>query len=791
MAIGFPPQTTYPLAIDSDRTLFLVYNTSESKLAVNNSAWSEEIEIEPVTEDQDEIWADTGFANISGELFYYDSVEKNDPVGSGALLGNIVVNKNGGIASVSVINQGSGYGLSPTIKVKGDGHGAKIKAIVEDGKIKSIKVINSGFGYRSSTTSFKFEGKIFKFKRCARNIGGKKTVLNYAGAWVRGFVLAEHHNQLVDTTIAIERYVFDLEADIALLEKQSSCLDDILCPNVVFDIVSQEEDNCLGTTVNYRIDITGVLTDFDLDFGDGNNTTSLQNGSHIYAPNTTIDPIITVKNDNCTVVQTPLERTESKSPEIPAITNPLIPIPPPPDFPDIILPDCPVQDVGFDLPQIIFPQIDITPPCLPDLNISIPDISIPSVISFGPIPEIPSFIDFGPVDIPSLIQFGPVPEISASIEFGPAPEISASIEFGPAPEISSASYTFGPAPEISYESGSFTFGPAPIISFATPPSFPSIQFGPAPIIPNSSFTFGPAPIVNYESGSYVFGPAPQIIFGPAPEVDANVNVYVSLIASVEWGNAPSIYGSFEWGNAPSIYGSFEWGNAPEISVNWGSPPTINVNVTCQCCPSSSSPAPFRSRDRILDEDFVDNFDENKLNFELENNDIGIPSEINIIAPEFPDIEIRHDIPEFISINSNIPEKIELFQKNPIIHAHEIKFINDQIIPKTIEIKSENMPKSIKLDSSDLPNFISLAVPEFQSIKIDASRIPETIKIVGMPDSIEVKIPSEITAKLEIPENLEIPLVYKGGPIPIQFDKSNLLGDDDRPCFALVPCEPKK
>lgn len=73
----FPPQTIYPLAIDSDRTLFLVYNTSEAKILIDNSAWSEEIEIIPVGADENEIWAENGFANISGELFYYDSVEKN------------------------------------------------------------------------------------------------------------------------------------------------------------------------------------------------------------------------------------------------------------------------------------------------------------------------------------------------------------------------------------------------------------------------------------------------------------------------------------------------------------------------------------------------------------------------------------------------------------------------------------------------------------------------------------------------------------------------------------------
>jgi len=68
--MAFPPSPRYPLAIDSDKTLFLVYNTSETQLAVDNLPWSQELILEPVAADVEEIWADNGFANISGELFY-------------------------------------------------------------------------------------------------------------------------------------------------------------------------------------------------------------------------------------------------------------------------------------------------------------------------------------------------------------------------------------------------------------------------------------------------------------------------------------------------------------------------------------------------------------------------------------------------------------------------------------------------------------------------------------------------------------------------------------------------
>ena len=73
MAIGFPPNPVYPWALDSDRTLFLVYNTTESQLTRDNNAWAQEIEIEAVCETNQEIWPDNGFATISGEIFYYDA----------------------------------------------------------------------------------------------------------------------------------------------------------------------------------------------------------------------------------------------------------------------------------------------------------------------------------------------------------------------------------------------------------------------------------------------------------------------------------------------------------------------------------------------------------------------------------------------------------------------------------------------------------------------------------------------------------------------------------------------
>lgn len=73
----FPPNYLYPDEIDNDHTLFLVYNTTDTIIATANPAWSDEIDIRPQTPDSPEIWADNGYATISGELLYYDAVEKN------------------------------------------------------------------------------------------------------------------------------------------------------------------------------------------------------------------------------------------------------------------------------------------------------------------------------------------------------------------------------------------------------------------------------------------------------------------------------------------------------------------------------------------------------------------------------------------------------------------------------------------------------------------------------------------------------------------------------------------
>ena len=737
MPTGFPPQIAYPLALDSDRTLYLVYNTSEARTTAENSAWEEEIRIVPVGDCQQEIWAENGFANISGEMFYYDAVEKNVPAGSGATFGNVKVDSKGSILSISVLSGGQGYCL-PEIAVKGKGTGAGLKAVVSGGSIERVEVVKPGIGYENGSTVLELEGKTFKLKRCLRSMGGKPTKFNPSGTWVRGFVVAEHHNQIADATMSIERYIFDLEDRVAKLEDEPVCSDDAYCADVTLETnVSQDPEGCRVTTMQYSVIVNGTFSTFILDFGDGQSTSSIQSGTHTYASGANIDPVVTVVGSDCTVVQTPISRGSSTVPEEPVKTTFILEIPQVPNFPEITIPSFVPANPQIELPQIVFPCLNVTP-------IGGTDINIPSIITI--VPPVISFVP--PSMSPASFTFGAAPTISpASFTFNPAPSISpASFTFGAAPTISPASFTFDPAPKIS--PASFTFGPAPKVSpasfnWGTPPkvSPASFNWGTPPKISGTSFNWGTPPKMS--GTSFDWGTPPSVTgsfyWGDTPSVTASVNWgdIPSVTGSFTWGDyVPSVTGSFSWGDVPSITASLYWDNPPKVSIEWGNVPTLSCVVTVECGGSQGSG--FR-RANTLDENFVDDF--NTDNFDIEIGDIGIPSEIKVVVPKFPDIKITHDIPNFIDIKSDIPNKIVLYQADLI--PKEIKIVNESVIPSVIALDSSSVPNSIRIDATSVPGFISLIPVNIPStIRLDGSEIPEFIRVVGIPESIEVKMPSE-------------------------------------------------
>lgn len=383
--MAFPPISVYPHSIDSNYELFLVHNTAEARTTKDNAAWSEEVEIVPVLPDKPEIWADNGFANIAGELFYYDSVEKNA------------------------------------------------------------------------------DGKVCKLKGCARNLGGTHTHANLKGTWIRGFVVAEHHNQIVNAILNVENFVgqnydertMTLDWRIRHLEALEVIFDDYSCPDVTFTINVVEKDPVAGTLISFLVELqnpnaayVNTTSGYRLDFGDGDYTTSVLTGYHRYAVNAAIDPVVTITNDKCQLIQTPVER---QNPTLPPLATeapltfpvPNIPVPhftyvpcevPPMDVwqPPLVLPCASITETT---PQMSFVVIEQPP--APSVTINIPNTqpSIVFVEYFGSItlnPPIPPTIVIVPEsNIQLQLDMMNLPKIEVDWGAPPAMEVALTMPMQP------------------------------------------------------------------------------------------------------------------------------------------------------------------------------------------------------------------------------------------------------------------------------------------------------------------------------------------------------------------------
>lgn len=348
--MSFPPVPTYPKAIDSDYTLFLVKNTTETKLCSDNSAWSQEIDIIPVAANEQEIWADNGFANLDGELLYYDDVVKDN------------------------------------------------------------------------------NGKVRQLIRCARNLGGEKTKFNSRGTWIRSYVVAEHHNQMVDAILQTENFIgFNYDARretldwrIRNLEALEVIFDDFNCPDINFTFNVVSTNPVTGTVATFLVEITGNIGSYKLDFGDGNFTTTDFQGTHTYAANATIDPVVTVSTDQCQVIQTPIERENPTEPPAQITQVFDIPIPECATVPDFTFVPCSVPEPEINLPPLVVPCISIEGQIGPIPSVisgpsffsqivvtGIPSQGFPSVIEFTG--SLPNIIELVPNVPPTIIIEPPIP----------------------------------------------------------------------------------------------------------------------------------------------------------------------------------------------------------------------------------------------------------------------------------------------------------------------------------------------------------------------------------------------
>jgi len=351
----FPPTSQYPQNYDSDYTLLNVYNTTESILTKSAEQFDTTLYIKPVDADKPEVWADNGYATISGEVLYYENVSKDQ-----------------------------------------------------------------------------YTSKVNGLLNCLRNIGGKSSKFNAAGTDIRGFVMAEHHNQLARAIVNTENFIgYTENPDQATVDWRVRNLaglpqigDDSGCPDVTFYYTTISSSPVTGTEISYEIIINGNINSFILDFGDGTSETNSLIGTHIYPPNFVVDPVLTVVNQNCSTVVSGIVRNNVGGAgnlidaQVPT-TVPTLPIPTaltPGPFP-IVTANCDPVIINF--PPIVFPNFfaNIGPIFIPStINIT-PDLNIPSVITVTPFPNIPSFISVSPFpNIPSLISVTPI-TIGGNVNF--------------------------------------------------------------------------------------------------------------------------------------------------------------------------------------------------------------------------------------------------------------------------------------------------------------------------------------------------------------------------------------
>jgi hypothetical protein len=104
----------------------------------------------------------------------------------------------------------------------------------------------------------------------------------------------------------------------------------------------------------------GGVANFRLDFGDGTFTVSALQGTHTYALNATIDPIVTISNDQCQMIQSPVTRDNPQEP--PEVVTQVFdfPVPEIPPIPDFTVVPCTLPEPEFNIPPIVTPCVSLT-----------------------------------------------------------------------------------------------------------------------------------------------------------------------------------------------------------------------------------------------------------------------------------------------------------------------------------------------------------------------------------------------------------------------------------------------
>ena len=560
-------------------------------------------------------------------------------------------------------------------------------------------------------------GKVIALKDCIRNLGGKETHFNKAGTPIRGFVVAEHHNQLVKALINLEKFVgIDFDTDQTTLDWKirnllltPPILDDYGCPEINFTFTILENNANTGVLVSYNLQINGVFSSFTIDFGDGETTSSSLSGTKIYAPASNIDPVVTVITERCNTVQTALERTNPTEPRVPTQQQTLnLIIPPCPAIPDFSIPDPNVPVANINIPPIVFPCIDIPSVLLPSIYINIPSmyINVPSVVSFTPV-NIPTLISFTPVNIPTIISFTNLPVIPSTISFIASFFIPSVISITPTiPSIITVTPTI---PSI------ITITPTIPSIITITPTIPSI-ITLTPTIPSvitvsanipSLINFGPVNIPSLIN----FGPAPSfdpIQFGPAPS-----------FAPIKFENPPNIPSIIKFENPPK-FDPIKFENPPKIPslIKFGKVPDFPTLIKFEK-PPSFAPIKFENPPKITS---LIKFDK---------------------LPDFPCLSFCKP-PQIDPIKFSNPPSIA-----------PIKFGN----PPNLTV-SFSKPPDIKVTFGNVPSLGPIGfgkVPTFPTINFgNVPNIPSSIKITGGGGG-DFNLPSNITISgdIKVPSSIKV------------------------------------
>ena len=337
---------THLQAYDDDRSLFLVYDVSEARLSADCPPHAETVSVVPSEPGRPEVWPDSGFATVGGELLYHGSVKK------------------GG------------------------------------------------------------DGRAVALTDCSRSLNGEPSVFQPAGTWVRGLVVAEHHNRLAGAVMRAQDFVgrnFDprtetLDWRIRNLAELEVAADDHTCPEVTLDWFVLEDHPVRGVLARFLISIESGGGAFRLDFGDGTSTTTERVGTHRYGPGTRVDPVLTVTTATCETVITPPGRTEGTDPRPQTATTFDFPLPEFPNIPDFVPVTPEFNEPEVVLPPIVFPCLsvqgsigpipsEITGPSLPSSIL----IESPTPVN---LPHSVVTIEGGQIQIPSYVFVDAPTEIS-------------------------------------------------------------------------------------------------------------------------------------------------------------------------------------------------------------------------------------------------------------------------------------------------------------------------------------------------------------------------------------------